>query len=65
VLEGACADTPVQGIANTRSIYNMAGNTQMTKSNLRLITKEVDPKNLAVWTFGSLEARLREWAYEI
>jgi hypothetical protein len=53
------------GVANTRFIYNLAGNTQMTKGNLRLITKEVDPKNLAVWTFGSLEARLREWAYEV
>jgi transposase InsO family protein len=53
------------GVANTRFIYNLAGNTQMTKGNLRLITKEVSPKNLAVWTFGSLEARLREWAYEV
>jgi transposase InsO family protein len=53
------------GVANTRFIYNLAGNTQMTKGNLRLITKEVNPKNLAVWTFGSLEARLREWAYEV
>ena len=30
-----------------------------------MITKEVNPKNLAVWTFGALDARLREWAYEV
>jgi transposase InsO family protein len=53
------------GVANTRFIYNLAGNTQMTKGNLRLITKDVAPKNLAVWTFGALDARLREWAYEV
>ncbi len=53
------------GTANTRFIYNLTGNTQMTRGNLRLITKEVDPRNLAVWTFGSLDARLREWAYEV
>jgi putative transposase len=53
------------GVANTRFIYNLAGNTQMAKGNLRLITKEVDPRNLAIWTFGALDARLREWAYEV
>ncbi len=53
------------GVTNTRFIYNLSGNTQMTKGNLRLITKEVNPKNLAVWTFGALDARLREWAYEV
>jgi transposase InsO family protein len=52
------------GTANTRFIYNLTGNTQMTRGNLRLITKEVDPRNLAIWTFGALEACLREWAYE-
>jgi hypothetical protein len=30
-----------------------------------LITPEVNPKNLAVWTFGAIEGRLREWAYEV
>ncbi len=53
------------GVSNTRFIYNLSGNTQMTKGNLRLITKEVNPKNLAVWTFGALDRRLREWAYEV
>jgi putative transposase len=53
------------GVANTRLIYNLSGNTQMSKGNLRLITPEVNPKNLAVWTFGALDARLREWAYEV
>ena len=53
------------GSAHSRFIYNLTGNTQMGKGNLRLITKEVNPKNLAAWTFGALDARLREWAYEI
>jgi putative transposase len=53
------------GTAHSRFIYNLTGNTQMTKSNLRLITKEVNPKNLAAWTFGALEARLCEWGYEV
>jgi putative transposase len=53
------------GTAHSRFIYNLTGNTQMTKGNLRLITKEVNPKNLAVWTFGALEAQLCEWGYEV
>jgi len=53
------------GVTNTRFIYNLSGNTQMMKGNLRLVTNEVNPKSLAVWTFGALDARLREWAYEI
>ncbi len=50
------------GTANTQLLYNLAGNTQMTKK-IRLVTKSVNPKNLAVWTLGLLYLYLCEWAY--
>jgi transposase InsO family protein len=50
------------GTANTQFLYNLTGNTQITK-NVRLVTKSVNPKNLAVWTLGSLYLYLCEWAY--
>jgi transposase InsO family protein len=50
------------GTANTQFLYNLAGNTQITKK-VRLMTKSVDPKNLAVWTLGMLYLYLCEWAY--
>ncbi|MGH9944132.1 MAG: hypothetical protein ACRD9R_17445, partial [Pyrinomonadaceae bacterium] len=53
------------GTTNTRFVYNLTGNTQMTKGNLREITPTVSPKNLAIWTFGELLKRLQEFAYEV
>ena len=53
------------GSTNTRFIYNLIGNTQMTKGNVRHITKEVNPKNLAAWTLQQLYERLREYAFEV
>ncbi|MFB2835056.1 transposase [Floridanema evergladense] len=50
------------GTANTQFLYNLTGNTQITK-NVRLVTKSNNPKNLAVWTLGSLYLYLCEWAY--
>lgn len=50
------------GTANTQFLYNLAGNTQITKT-VRLVTQSVNPKNLAVWTLGSLYLYLCEWAY--
>lgn len=50
------------GTANTQFLYNLTGNTQITK-NVRLVTKSVNPKNLAVWTLGSLYQYLCQWAY--
>lgn len=50
------------GTANTQFVYNLAGNTQITKK-VRLMTKTVNPKNLAVWTLGLLYLYLCEWAY--
>ena len=50
------------GTTNTQFVYNLAGNTQITKK-VRLMTKTVNPKNLAVWTLGLLYLYLCEWAY--
>jgi transposase InsO family protein len=52
------------GTANTQFFHTLAGNTQITKK-VRLVTKSVNPKNLALWTLGLLYLYLCEWAYEI
>ena len=52
------------GTTNTQFLYNLAGNTQITKK-VRLVTKSVIPKNLSLWTIGILYAYLCEWAYEV
>jgi putative transposase len=52
------------GTANTTFVHNLAGNTQVM-SNVRQVTKSVDPKQHAIWTLGELYVALRRWAYEI
>jgi len=52
------------GTTNTRFIYNLLGNTQITR-NVRQVTKSVSPQEQACWTLGRFHARLCEWAYEI
>lgn len=52
------------GTANTSFVFNLAGNTQVMK-NVRQVTKSVDPREQALWTLGTLYARLRQWAYEV
>ena len=52
------------GTANTQLVFNLAGNTQITK-HIRLTTKAVDPKGQAVWTLGDLYRYLCTWAYEV
>jgi putative transposase len=52
------------GTTNTQFLYNLAGNTQITKK-VRLMTKSVNPKNLSVWTLGLLYMYLTQWAYTI
>lgn len=52
------------GTACTQLIYNLAGNTQITKT-VRLMTKSVNPKNLALWTLGLLYLYLCQWGYEV
>ncbi len=50
------------GTTNTEFIYNLAGNTQITKK-VRLMTKSVNPKNLCLWTLGLFYLYLNEFAY--
>lgn len=52
------------GTTNTRFIYNLLGNTQITR-NVRQVTKSVSPQEQACWTLGQFHARLCEWAYEV
>ncbi len=52
------------GTTNTEFIYNLLGNTQATK-RVRQLTKQVDPKRLAVWTLGDLYVFLKKWAYQV
>lgn len=50
--------------ANKEFVFNLLGNTQAAKRR-RLLTKAVDPKELAVWTLGDLYTYLVEWAYQV
>ena len=52
------------GTINTEFIYNLAGNTQITK-DVRKVTKSNNPKNLAVWALPLLFDRLCHYAYEV
>ncbi|MCA1626834.1 MAG: transposase family protein, partial [Acidobacteria bacterium] len=53
------------GMTNTRFIYNLVGNTQLTKGDVREVTAAVNPKHLAAWTFSALLERLQQFAYEV
>ena len=52
------------GTTNTRFIYNLLGNTQITR-NVRQVTKSVSPQEQACWTLGQFYTRLCEWAYDV
>lgn len=52
------------GTTNTRFIYNLQGNTQITR-NVRQVTKAVNPKEHALWTLEAIYLYMREWAYEV
>lgn len=52
------------GTANTQFIYNLEGNTQITR-NVRQVTKSVNPKFKATWPLGNLYDRLCEYAYRV
>lgn len=52
------------GTTNTQFIYNLRGNTQITR-NIRQVTGSVDPKKLAAWTLGDLTQRVSEYLYEV
>lgn len=52
------------GTTNTQFIYNLRGNTQITR-NVRQVTKSVNPKGMATWPLGNLYDRICEYAYEV
>ena len=52
------------GTVNTSFLYNLAGNTQITR-NARQVTKSVDPKEHAIWTLAALHQCLTEYLYDI
>ena len=52
------------GTTTTVFLNQLLGNTQATKVP-RQMTREVDPKRLAVWTLERFSAQFAEWAYEV
>lgn len=52
------------GTATTQLLHQLLGNTQGSR-HPRLMTREVDPKRLAVWTLDRFAARLCQYAYEV
>jgi putative transposase len=52
------------GTATTQLLHQLSGNTQATK-HPRQMTREVDPKRLAVWTLERFSSRLCQYAYEV
>jgi len=52
------------GTTNTRFIHTLSGNTQIMR-NVRQVTKSINPKSLACWTFSELYERVFDWVYEV
>lgn len=52
------------GTTNTEFLYNLRGNTQITKC-VRQVTKSNNPKRLAVWTLAELNEHFCRYAYEV
>jgi putative transposase len=52
------------GTTTSEFLNQLRGNTQASKVP-RLLTREVDPKRLAVWTLERFAARLTEYVYEV
>jgi len=52
------------GTTTTELLHQLLGNTQATK-HPRQMTREVDPRRLAVWPLARFSARLCEFAYEV
>jgi putative transposase len=50
------------GTTTTQLLHQLLGNTRASK-HPRLMTREVDPKRLAVWTLERFSARLCQYAY--
>lgn len=52
------------GTTNTQFVNNLTGNTQLTKT-VRVVTKSVNPKNLAIWIMDALYEKLCEYAHDV
>lgn len=52
------------GTINTQFIHNLRGNTKLMK-NVRQVSKEFNPKALAVWTLEELVDRLQFYCHEV
>lgn len=52
------------GTSNTQFVHNLTGNTQNMK-NVRQVTKSINPKTHAIWTFERFLEYLTEWAFEV
>ena len=52
------------GTTTTEFLNQLRGNTQASKVP-RQMTREVDPKRLAIWTLERFAARLNEYIYEV
>lgn len=52
------------GTTNKGFIHNLAGNTQIM-TNVRQVSKEVNPKKLAVWPLPVFAEYFYKWVYEI
>ena len=50
--------------SETEFVHNLRGNTQVMKL-VRQVTKEVDPKNQAIWTLGLFYDYFCVWSYEV
>ena len=52
------------GTATTELLHQLSGNTQALKHPRRM-TREVDPRRLAVWTLERFSVRLCQYVYEV
>lgn len=50
---------------NLQFVYNLTGNSQLAAENIRYLVKEVNPKNLAIWTIEFLYQRLGEYFFQV
>lgn len=53
------------GTINTQLIYQLWGNTQATKTDVRTVTKSVDPARHACWTLAEFDGLVREYLFRI
>ncbi|WP_257145811.1 DDE-type integrase/transposase/recombinase [Priestia megaterium] len=52
------------GTANTMFIHNLQGHTKIMR-NVRQVTKDINPKNHAIWNLADLNKELLRWIDEV